>query len=29
MSRISALFRLRKFADAIVYQRPFEGRIGP
>jgi chemotaxis protein methyltransferase CheR len=28
MSRISALFNVRRFADAIVYQRPVEGERG-
>jgi chemotaxis protein methyltransferase CheR len=28
MSRISPLFDVRRFADAIVYQRPMEGRRG-
>jgi len=28
MSRISALFEVRRFADAIVYQKPLEGRRG-
>jgi chemotaxis protein methyltransferase CheR len=28
MSRISPLFEVRRFADAIVYQRPMEGRRG-
>ncbi len=28
MSRISPLFEVRRFADAIVYQRPMEARRG-
>ena len=28
MSRISPLFNVRRFADAIVYQRPMEGECG-
>jgi chemotaxis protein methyltransferase CheR len=28
MSRISPLFDVRRYADAIVYQRPMEGARG-
>ena len=27
MSRVSSLFEVRRFADAIVYQRPREARV--